>query len=222
MIKVIAFDVNETLLDLAALRPAYRALIGTPDSMGEWYARLLHGSLVANHTGHYRSFEMLGAEALLVVAQKRGVEPTIDEAADFVGGMRALPPHPDVIPVLTELASRGWRMVALTNGSQLAAQAQISNAGLSSVLEAVLSVESVGRFKPAPEVYLWAAARLSIEIDEMLLVAAHDWDVLGAQSVGCPAAFIARPGATWGVPTKPPEIIGHDLSCLLDLPDPGA
>lgn len=222
MIKLIAFDVNETLLDLAALRPDYAALMGTPDSMGEWFARMLHGSLVANHTGHYRSFEMLGVEALLVVAQKRGVDLTADDAADFVGGMRTLPPHPDVIPTLTELASRGWRMVALTNGSQLAAEAQITNSGLSSLLEAVLSVESVGRFKPAPETYLWAAARLGIEIDEMLLVAAHDWDILGAQSVGGQAAFIARPGAIWGVPAKPPEIIGHDLSCLLDLPSPGA
>ena len=218
MIKVIAFDVNETLLDLGAMRPAFADLMGSPDPMSEWFARMLHGSLVANQTGHYRSFGMIGVEALLVVAQKRQIEVSADQAADFVGGMRHLPPHPDVIPTLTELAARGWRMVTFTNGSQAAAEAQVANSGIAPFLEKVLSVESVGRFKPAPETYLWAAATLGIEVDEMLMVAAHDWDVLGAQSIGCQAAFIARPGAIWGIPNNPPDIVGHDLTCLLDLP----
>lgn len=219
MIKAIAFDVNETLLDLSAMRPAFTELIGSPDPMGEWFARMLHGSLVANQTGHYRSFGMIGVEALLVVAQKRHIALSPDQAADFVGGMQHLPPHPDVIPTLTELAARQWRMVTFTNGSQAAAQAQVTNSGIAPFLEAVLSVESVGRFKPAPETYLWTAAKLGIEVDEMLMVAAHDWDVLGAQSVGCQAAFIGRPGAVWGLPNYPPKIVGHDLTCLLELPD---
>ena len=209
MIKVMVFDVNETLLDLRALRPAFTNLIGSAEPMGEWFARMLHGSLVANHTGQYRPFAMLGVEALLVVAQKRQVRVSADQAADFVSGMQSLPPHPDVLPTLTGLAERGWRLVTLTNGSQETAEAQMANSGIAAL-----------RFKPAPETYLWAASRLNVEIDEMLMVAAHDWDVIGARSIGSQAAFISRPGAIWGVPNQPPTIVGHDLTCLLDVATP--
>ena len=218
MSKVMVFDVNETLLDLAALRPTFSEAMGSADAMGEWFARMLHGSLVANHTGHFRTFGMIGVEALLVVAQKRGVDITPDRAAEIIGRMRTLPPHPDVVPTVAALAAKGWRMVAFTNGSQDTAEEQITNSGLDAYFEGVLSVESVGKFKPAPETYLWAAAQLGVEIDEMLMVAAHDWDIIGARSVGCPGAFIARPGAVWGLPMNPPEIVGADLTVLLGVP----
>jgi len=214
---LLVFDVNETLLDLGALRPAFRDAIGTDAPMGEWFARMLHGSLVANHTNSYRPFDLIGVEALMVVAQKLGIDLDIDRAAAVVGGMRTLPPHEEVPGVLARLAAAGTRMVALTNSSHDAAVAQIENAGLSAYFEDVLSVDMIRRFKPAPEVYLAAAARLGVEIDEMLMVAAHDWDIIGARSVGCPGAFIARPGVVWGIPADPPDIIGRDLTVLEEL-----
>ncbi len=76
--------------------------------------------------------------------------------------------------------------MALTNGSQDAAEAQIANSGLDTYFERVLSVESVGKFKPAPETYLWAATQLEVEIDEMLMVAA----LTGTSLV--PARWVAR------------------------------
>lgn len=216
MIQAYAFDVNETLLDLKALRPAFAELIGSGDYLGEWFARMLHGSLVANHTGSYRSFGMIGVEALLVTAEKHGRDIDAEAAADFVGRMRTLPPHPDVVPTLSALSERGIRMVAFTNGSQETAEAQISNSGLGQYFESVLSIESVGKFKPAPETYLWAAIKLELDVDEVMLVAAHDWDIIGARSVGMPGAFIARPGAVWGLSDNPPEHVGQDLTVLLD------
>ena len=91
---------------------------------------------------------------------------------------------------------------------------QIGNAGLSGYFDALLSVEDVRRFKPAPEVYLMAAAKLGVEIDELLMVAAHDWDILGARSVGCPGAYIDRPGAVWAMPDLLPAIVGPDLGAV--------
>ncbi len=208
---VIVFDVNETLLDLGALRPAFAEAFGSTEPMGEWFARMLHGSLVANHVGAYRSFEMIGVEALLMVASKKGVELSGDEAADIVSSMRRLPPHSDVIEGLTMLREAGLRMITLTNGSTEAVADQIVNAGLAEFFEAALSVDEVRRFKPAPEVYLMAAARLGVEIDEMMMVAAHDWDIVGARSVGCPGAYIARPGAVWSLADPLPAIIGPTL-----------
>jgi len=209
--EVIVFDVNETLLDLRGLRPVFTEHLGSTDAMGEWFARLLHGSLVANATGRYRSFGTIGIEALLIVAEKRGIDLTADGAEAVVSEMRRLAPHADVVAGLEVLRSAGYRMVTLTNGSEDAVVAQVTNAGISGFFEANLSVDMVERFKPAPEVYLLAAARLGVEIDQMLMVAAHDWDILGARSVGCPGAYLSRPGAVWSLPDPLPTITGPDL-----------
>jgi len=179
--------------------------------MGEWFARMLHGSLVANHMNAYRPFGRIGVEALLVVAKKQGIDVSPDAAAGLVGGMRSLPPHPDVPEALARLRDDGFRMITLTNGSTDAITDQVANAGIAEFFEATLSVDEVQRFKPAPEVYHMAAARMGVEIDEMLMVAAHDWDIIGARSVGMPGAYLSRPGTVWGLPDKPPDLVGPDL-----------
>jgi 2-haloacid dehalogenase len=215
-IKVVVFDVNETLLDLSPLRPRFESVFGSADPIGEWFARLLHGSLVANHTDNYRPFGMIGVEALLVTAQRRGVTLDPEQASDIVAELRRLPPHPDVPAGLEALRGAGFRMVTLTNSSIDAVTAQLENASLASFFEASLSVDAVRRFKPAPEVYRNAATTLESEVDELLLVAAHDWDIIGARAVGMPGAFIARPGVVWGLPDPQPDIVVPDIGALAE------
>lgn len=211
---VILFDVNETLLDLSALRPQFEEIFGPEPPMGEWFARMLHGSLVANHTGRYRPFGLIGAEALMVVATKRSIELASDTAVRVVESMRRLPAHPDVAPALASLASAGFRMATLTNGSSDAVVEQLSSSGLEGFFEQTISVDAVRRFKPAPETYLHAAVVLNANLDDLLLVAAHDWDIVGARSVGISGAFLARPGVVWGIPEEPPELVAGDLATL--------
>ena len=213
---MLVFDVNETLLDLSALRPEFAAAFGSTDPMGEWFARMLHGSLVANHANRYRPFGVIGVEALMMVARKRGADLTEEQAGELVRSMRRLPPHPDVAKGLAVLADAGFRMITLTNGSTEAVAAQVANAGLSEFFETTLSVDEVGRFKPAPETYIMASVRTGVELDQMLMVAAHDWDIIGARSVGMPGAYISRLGAVWSLPDDPAEIVVSDITGLAD------
>lgn len=214
--RVLVFDVNETLLDLAALKPVFAGVFGTADPMGEWFARMLHGSLVSNHVNDYRPFGEIGLEALLALAEKRGVDLDVDAATEVVHGMRSLPPHPDVIPALERLKAAGFGLVTLTNGSYEVAIAQIRNSGIAGYLDSALSVDEARRFKPAPEVYLTAAMRIGVEVDEAMMIAAHDWDVLGAQSIGMVGAFVARPGAVWSYLDSQPVLTVPDLGGLAD------
>lgn len=214
--EVIVFDVNETLLDLRGLRPGFEAAMGSADAMGEWFARMLHGSLVANHVGVYRSFGEIGVDALVALARKREVELSREGAVEVVAGMRSLPPHPDVIPAMQRLQEAGYRMVTLTNGAADAVADQLGNSGLDEFVERAMSVDMVERFKPAPEVYLTAAAKLGVEIDRLLMVAAHDWDIVGARSVGMPGAYVDRPSVRWAMPDPLPQIVGADLGAVVD------
>lgn len=210
--KLIAFDVNETLLSLDPIRAKLEGIFGADPPVGEWFARLLHGSLVANILDEYRPFGDIAAETLINLAGRRGLRLRAEDALDAMSPMAELPPHPDVLPALQRLSSAGFTMVAFTNGSSEMASAQMKNAGLDEMLERVISVDEVGRFKPDPTTYLHAAQIMGVGIDEMVLVAAHDWDCAGAMRAGAEAVFIARPGATWGLPIPPPDKHVPDLA----------
>ncbi len=106
--------------------------------------------------------------------------------------------------------------MTLTNGSTKAANAQIENAGLHPFVRRVISVEEVGKFKPAPEPYRHAAAVMGVEVSQMMLVAAHDWDCAGAVAAGAQTAFVRRPGAVWSLPSEPPRLVVDDIADLAD------
>lgn len=214
---VLVFDVNETLLDLSPIGEDLRSLFGNPPPMGEWFARMLHGSLVANHLDSYRPFGVIGVESLLTVAAKRGVDLGESQASAIVASMAELPAHPDVIPALERLVDAGFRTVALTNGSTRAANAQIENAGLHPFIQRVVSVEEVRRFKPDRLPYLHVAEVHEVPIERTLLIAAHDWDVAGALRAGAQAAYVDRPAAVWSLPDERPRIAAPDLGGVADL-----
>lgn len=213
---ILAFDVNETLLSLSPIRARLNEIFGESPPAGEWFARMLHGSLVANHLDQYRDFSEIGVEALLGVAARHGVGLRGEVAVEVVGALKHLPPHPEVYNAMERLFDAGFTMIALTNGGTAAANAQIENAGLHIFLQRVVSVEEVRRFKPDPLPYRHAAQLLSAEIGELMLVAAHDWDCAGAMVSGAQAAYVDRPGSVWGLPSDPPRLVVADISELAD------
>ena len=216
---IIVFDVNETLLSLASLQPGFAEVFGTADLMGEWFARMLHGSVVSNELGSYRPFGTIGVEALLMLARKHGVEVSRERSEAVVAGMRDLEPHPEVVDAIGVLRSAGFRTATLTNGSTEAATAQLEHAGLTPLLDESMTVDEVEKFKPAREVYAAASARFGVEPSEMMMVAAHDWDIAGAAAAGCQTAFVTRPGVTWSLPGGPPGLVVADLDQLVGALD---
>ena len=214
--RTLVFDVNETLLDLEALGPGFTSVFGSTEPMAEWFARMLHGSLVANATNRYRPFGLIGTEALVTLAQRRGVDLDPDRAVAIVAEMRRLPPHPEVPEALARLRAGGFRLVTLTNSSPDTAAAQLDHAGIAHFFERALSVDAIRQFKPAPAVYLHTTAVLGVDVDQALMIAAHDWDIIGARSIGLPGAYVARPGVVWGMPDDPPDLVVSDLRHLAD------
>jgi 2-haloacid dehalogenase len=211
--KVLFFDVNETLLDLTAMKESVTsALGGRDDLLALWFTTLLHYSLVETTAGQYHNFDVVGAAALRMLARNYGILLSEGEARAATAPMRTLPPHEDVAPALASLHDAGFRMAALTNSSKAAVASQIGHAGLSEFFETLLSVESVRKFKPETEVYQWAVRKMGAEAEDCMLVAAHGWDVAGALWAGCRAAFVARQGAQLYPLAPEPEIVEPDLA----------
>jgi 2-haloacid dehalogenase len=211
--KVLFFDVNETLLDLTAMKESVTsALGGRDDLLALWFTTLLHYSLVETTAGQYHNFDVVGAAALRMLARNYGILLSEGEARAAMAPMRTLPPHADVASALANLRDAGFRMAALTNSSKAAVASQIGHAGLSEFFETLLSVESVRKFKPETEVYQWAVRKMGAEAEDCMLVAAHGWDVAGALWAGCRAAFVARQGAQLYPLAPEPEIVEPDLA----------
>jgi 2-haloacid dehalogenase len=210
---VVAFDVIETLMSLEPLR-ARLADIGQPPGLLEaWYTRTLRDGMALSATGDYVSFSEVAEAAL------RGLTHyTIsdEQVASVMAGFGDLPAFPDALPAVTRLAEAGLRVACLTNGSAYLASSFVNRTGLGSLVDRVISVEEVYRWKPAGVVYLYAASVMDVPPDRMALVAAHDWDCHGAKRAGLTTGWVSRKSGGFGAPFTPPDVTGEDLTEVAD------
>jgi len=216
MPNVIPFDGNATLLDLHALDEPFEALLGSASLRPQWFALILQLAFTGGRTGQYVDFTTAQRAALAMLAEREGVPLTASDIYGLVGRMSSLPPHPEVSGALAALARTRLRLIALTNSVQHVAEAQLASAGLGGSFEAVLSADSTGHPKPAPQPYSAVAERCGVPIGEVRLVAAHSWDIAGALAAGCQAAFVARPGMVLSPLGDPPGITGPDLAAVAE------
>lgn len=216
MTEVVAFDVNETLLDLSALDGAFEKLLGDAALRPQWFALMLQLSFVGGITGDYVDYTTAQRAALSMLAQRQGV--TVSDAAvdELVGGMTTLPAHADVAGALARLRDTPLTIVALTNSPTRVAEAQLTHAGIREYFDRAMSADAVRRLKPARESYLSVAEAYGVDVSEVRLVAAHAWDVSGALSAGCKAAFVARPGMVPSPLGAQPDIVEPDVDAVVD------
>jgi 2-haloacid dehalogenase len=213
----VAFDVNETLLDLAPVRTTLVEL-GEPEHvLPTVFARTLLTGFAAAATGGWCRFRDAFTSAL---AQTTGLAAADRErVADAFG---ELTPHPDVAPALRQLAEAGVRAVTLSHGSPGVAEAGLERGGVRPLVERSLTSEAIRAWKPNREVYLWAAGSCGVAPDRLALVAAHGWDVQGAQKAGLTGAWFPRSERAYPAVYEPADVVADDLSgavaALLALP----
>jgi 2-haloacid dehalogenase len=209
--EVVAFDVNETLLDLAPVRAALIEA-GEPDTLlPAVFARTLLTGIAGTAVGSWCRFRDAFDTAL---AQESDLGP--NERAGVLGAFGELSPHPDVEPALRRLAEGGIRVVTLTHGSPGVAEAGLERGGISPLVERSLSSEAIKAWKPAREVYLWAAGTCGVVPDRMALVAAHGWDVLGAQRAGLTGAWFPRSERVYPAVYEAPHVTAGGLAGVVD------
>jgi len=191
------FDAYGTLLDVHSATARHAGRIG-PEWQRlsqDWRAKQLEYTFVRSLAGpsHHRDFSRLTDEALAFVAARFGIA---DEAllADLRAAYRALDAYPEVKPVLAALRAAGRRTAILSNGAPAMLAEGIEAAGLTSLLDAVLSVEAVGVFKPDARVYRLATQRFGVAPEEIAFVSSNAWDAFGALEFGFRVVWVNRAG----------------------------
>jgi 2-haloacid dehalogenase len=214
---VVALDVNETLLDLAPVRAAL-VEAGQPGTvLSTVFARTLLTGIAAGAVDRWCRFRDAFDAAL---AQESDLGA--DGRARIADAFGELAPHPDVEPALRRLTGAGIRVVTLTHGSPGVAESGLERGGVTHLVERSLSSEAIQAWKPAREVYLWAAGVCDVVPERMALVAAHGWDVLGAQRAGLTGAWFPRSERSYPAVYEAPHVTAADLGgaveALLALP----
>jgi 2-haloacid dehalogenase len=211
--SICVFDVNETLLDIEFMAPLFQRLFGDRRVLREWFGQLILYSDALTLSGPYTTFFDLGQGILQMLASIHHVSVRQSDVDELRARMLTMPAHTDVPAGLKALKEANFRLVTLTNSPPDLQENPLRHAGIDSWFERTFSIDRARRFKPAPQVYHMVAEELDVPTSAICMVAAHVWDTIGAQSVGCSAALIARPGnaplPVHGLPQ--PQAVAADL-----------
>ena len=214
--SICVFDVNETLLDIEFLAPLFQRLFGDRRVLREWFGQLILYSETTTLSGPYMTFFTLGQGVLKMLGSIHNVSIHQADIEELRMRMLTMPAHPDVPPGLKQLKDSGFRLVTLTNSPPDPQASPLRHAGIDAWFEKSFSIDRVRRFKPAPQVYHMVAEELDVPPAALCMVAAHVWDTIGAQSIGCSGALITRLGnaplPVHGLPQ--PQAVAPDLPGL--------
>jgi len=207
----VAFDVNETLLDLAPVRGALIEHGQDGALLPTVFSRTLALGFAASLAGTWCSFRSAFEAA---VGQLTGLPP--EQASAVADAFIEASPHPDVEPALRRLTAAGVRAVTLSHGSPGVAEAGLFRGGVTPLVERTLTSETVRAWKPDRAAYLWAAGVCDVPPEAMALVAVHSWDVHGAQRAGLTGGWCSRAESRWADVYAPPHVQGATLVEVVD------
>jgi 2-haloacid dehalogenase len=194
-VRALVFDVFGTLVDWrSGVAEAFRAagVAGDPEELADAWRERYTPILGEVNEGSrpWGNFDDLHLVTLGGVLAERELQLSLDERRRLVGAWHRLDPWPDVREGLEVL--RGQFVTATLSNGHLALLIDLARyADLR--FDCVLSAELAHAYKPAPEVYRTAAHLLDVDPAELMLVAAHPWDLEGAREAGLRTAFVDRP-----------------------------
>jgi 2-haloacid dehalogenase len=220
--KVVMFDQYGTVVDMQGGLTEYvtpwlkaKGWQGNPGSFVTWWRRthfensMIDALLQSTHT----PYREIGHRAVAYTLERAGIEFTADEVRDLVSAIERLEPFPDVPPALARL-QRKYRIVVLSNGDpdMLETARQYHRVPF----DQIISVAVAGAFKPHRATYTRAAEICGVKMDEVLFVANHAFDCIGAKSAGMNTAFIDRRKRPFGETPHQPDLWMPDMKALAD------
>ena len=194
-IKACVFDAYGTLFDVHSAVGKYRPRLGDKaDAVsGTWRTKQLEYTWQRTILDRYVDFWRVTADGLDYALDAHGVD---DEALrdDLLNAYLSLDAYPEVPRVLSTLRKGGIRTAILSNGSPMMLEAAVGNAGIGDALDAVISVDELGVFKPSAEVYQLAMDELEVGRGQVSFQSSNAWDAAAAATFGFRVAWCNRFG----------------------------
>lgn len=179
-----------------------------PSRVVTWWRRnhfensMIDALLHRDHT----PYREIGRQTVHYTLDRAGIEHTDDEVVELVGAIERLTPFPDVVEALTTMREAGYDLVILSNGDPDMLQRGVAHSGTGHLWKQVVSVAEAGSFKPHADTYRTAASRVGVEPEQVLFVANHAFDCVGAKAQGMRTAFVNRRARPFGNSTYAPDL----------------
>ena len=222
-ISILSFDQYGTVVDMHGGLVEYvtpflerKGWDGDPQRFVTWWRRThFENSMIDSlcDTGH-TSYREIGRRAVSYTMERAGISHTDDEVEALVAAIERLRPFPEVPAALERLAG-DYKLVILSNGDHDMLEA--AKPYIDFPFADTLSVEDAGCFKPHRRTYETACKRLGVAPAEVMHVANHAFDCIGAKAAGLRTAFIDRRDRPFGETPHRPDIMVQSLSELADL-----
>jgi 2-haloacid dehalogenase len=223
-IVALTFDLFGTVLDLGgSLTPAIDAwlrenrytAVDAAAVWREWRHRQRIEQYQDNIVGMGHSgYLPVARRAGVYVLRQFGLDPSPQQLDRLMEAWQELKPFDDVLPAMKRLAGR-YKLVALSNGERTFLDHLVKNR-IGWDFDAVISVETVGAFKPHPGVYRKGAALLGLEVGQCMMVSANSFDVMGARMCGLRGAFVNRYALPYEDTPFQPDVTVRDFTELAD------
>ena len=221
-VKVCMFDQYGTVVDMqmglwevAVDFLKAKGWTGNAYSFVTWWRRthfensMIDALLHREHT----PYREIGHRSVAHVMERAGIEHTMDEVRYLVGEIEKLKPFPEVPQALARLQTK-YKLVVLSNGDPDMLETAKSYHKVP--FDRVISVAEANSFKPHVATYTKAAELIGLPVDQILFVANHVFDCIGAKSAGMRTAFIDRRSRPFGVTPHQPDILVPTMKDLAD------
>ncbi len=215
-VSACVFDAYGTLFDVNAAADKLRHRIGPQaDRLAEqWRTRQLQYSWLRSISGKHADFWQLTGDALDVSLATLGIKDAALRA-DLMDLYYKLSPYADAQGLLARLRQAGKRTAILSNGSKAMLKAAVDASGFAQELDAVLSIDDVGVFKPHGSVYRLAETALGLPAKEMCFVSSNAWDAHASADFGFRSVWVNRARAPR---EKLPGELAAEIRSLGELP----
>jgi 2-haloacid dehalogenase len=222
-IKICMFDQYGTVVDiqggLTAIATPYlkaKGWTGNPGAFVTWWRRthfensMIDALLHRDHT----PYREIGQRSVAHVLERAGIAHTMEEVRALVAEIEKLRCFPEVPEALARLQTR-YQLVVLSNGDPDMLETAKQYHGVP--FDRVISVAEANAFKPHIATYTKAAEICGVAMEEVLFVANHAFDCIGAKSAGMRSAFIDRRGRPFGMTPHQPDILVRSMTELADV-----
>ncbi|MGI2905227.1 HAD-IA family hydrolase [Tolypothrix sp. VBCCA 56010] len=204
----VAFDIIGTCFSLDKPLKRLIELGASPQAMQLWYAQTLRDAFALSHAGHYQPLKNILEAELPRSLALLGIEAGSEQRSRVIDAFNELELQTSARACFSHLASAGWRLIALTNGSEESTRKLLDQANVLPFFDRILSCDAIQKTKPHPDVYALAQQDSG---GEVWMVAAHAWDIMGAATAGLRTAFITQEEKAYLAVYPQPEIVASDL-----------
>lgn len=211
------FDAYGTLFDVYSIaRQAEKLFPGKGDALAAlWRDKQIEYTHLRTLCSMYKPFWEVTQDALVFSCRKLGLDLDLDAQQALMSQYAKLQPFPESLDVLQQLQEKGFRLALLSNGNTEMLEAVVKAAGMQQVLSHLLSVDSVKKFKTAPEAYQMATDLFGVAAKNILFVSSNCWDVCGASWFGYRTFWVNRSDAPLEELGVTPNGQGRSLTDLL-------